>query len=281
MIHRANRSFLQRRKNSAYVPIEFRPKHPHPYPDHNKYEFERWFGDNLHDADITGERLYLPIYWTAYHVLHGYGTNQVFINKLQLFVNSLDRTKKYFTICQYDDGPIIDFKDLDIIVCGMSGGRIDYPIPLLCEPPPYKFDVERDLLVSFVGAITHPIRKKLVTTWPLDNKDSLVTSVRHKPIDYYKLMARSKFTLCPRGYGKSSFRIMEAIHYGSIPVYISDEFITPYNYIFPGILVGHESGEQIYHALSNVPFIPDLSIIKPDYTYSGCRERILEYVNEK
>ena len=36
------------------------------------------------------------------------------------------------------------------------------------------------------------------------------------------------FTLCPRGYGPTSFRLYESINLQSIPVYISDEFILPF-----------------------------------------------------
>lgn len=40
--------------------------------------------------------------------------------------------------------------------------------------------------------------------------------------------AKSKFTLCPRGYGKTSFRLYEAMQLGSVPVYISDEHYLPW-----------------------------------------------------
>ena len=40
--------------------------------------------------------------------------------------------------------------------------------------------------------------------------------------NYVELMQRSIFALCPRGYGKTSFRICEALQLGAIPVYIHD-----------------------------------------------------------
>ena len=42
------------------------------------------------------------------------------------------------------------------------------------------------------------------------------------------LSARSKFVLCPRGYSATSYRMYEAFQYGAVPVYISDEFILPW-----------------------------------------------------
>ena len=40
--------------------------------------------------------------------------------------------------------------------------------------------------------------------------------------------SRSKFTLCPRGYGKNSFRMYECMQLGSIPIYIYDDDWRPF-----------------------------------------------------
>lgn len=270
-------------KSFLYTPIEFRIKHPHPYPDDNKHEFERWFYDNTMPEEITG-RTYLPVFWTAYWVANGYATKEKARNNLQRFIDSLPRDKRYFTICQYDDGPIIDFKDLDIIVFGMSGGRIDYPIPLLCQPHGYKFDCKRDIFASFVGADTHPIRKKLIKQFT--GKPDCHVTLKKLPLkEYCNLMARSKFALCPRGYGKSSFRIMEAIHFGAIPVYVSDEFVQPYNQSFPGLVAHHEI--DIYAYLKEFSSFELLEKLyqqvqgaRSNYTYEGCRQKIIQEVNK-
>jgi hypothetical protein len=42
-------------------------------------------------------------------------------------------------------------------------------------------------------------------------------------INFIDITSRSTFTLCPRGYGRNSFRLYEAMQLGSIPVYIYDE----------------------------------------------------------
>src|SRR5688500_8196772 len=84
------------------VPVQFRQKHPFPYPEDNKLEFERWFHDTLKPEEIKGDRIYLPVFWTAYWLKSGYGNRPRERQALQAFVNALDRNKKYFTICQYD-----------------------------------------------------------------------------------------------------------------------------------------------------------------------------------
>jgi hypothetical protein len=45
---------------------------------------------------------------------------------------------------------------------------------------------------------------------------------------YHSIMSRSTFTLCPAGYGRWSFRWVEALLCNSIPIIISDGYILPF-----------------------------------------------------
>lgn len=265
-------------KAHLYTPIEFRVKQAHSYPEDNTHEFERWFYDNTQPDEITG-RTYLPIFWTAYWCNNGYGVKEKSRNNVQRFVDGLPRDKKYFTICQYDDGPMVDFKDLDIVVFGMSGGRIDYPIPLLCQPHGYKFDCKRDIFASFVGGDTHPIRKQLVEQFA--GKKDCYVMIKKLPLkEYCNILARSVFALCPRGYGRSSFRIMESIQQGAIPVYVSDSYVLPYNEPFTGLLA--ETNFNIYDSLKRTSFdvlLDKVQKARNNYTYEGCKQKILAHVN--
>lgn len=285
MIRRTYPRTAIRSKDKAflYTPIEFRVKQAHSYPEDNTHEFERWFYDNTQPDEITG-RTYLPIFWTAYWTNNGYGQKEKSRNNVQRFVDGLPRDKKYFTICQYDDGPMVDFKDLDIVVFGMSGGRIDYPIPLLCQPHGHKFDCKRDIFASFVGGDTHPIRKQLVEQFA-GKKDCMVMIKKLPMKEYCNILARSVFALCPRGYGKSSFRIMEAIHYGAIPVYVSDEFVHPYNRFTPGLATIIDDNVYEFtqrrcesHIIARLR--EEIEASKDLYTYEGCKQKILQEVNK-
>jgi hypothetical protein len=267
--------------NSAIqkVPPEYQLKQASPYPPDNKHEFERWFYDTTPPGELIGkERTYLPVFWTGYYCNNGYGRKTGANKRLQNFIDSLPRNKKYWTICQYDDGCMVDFKDLDIKIFGMSGGRIDYPIPLLCQPHKYSFPgIKKDIFCSFVGGDTHPIRRELVKEFE-GRKDCLVTLKKHSLEDYCKILARSVFALCPRGYGKSSFRIQEAIHYGAIPVYISDEWVIPYEGFGKAYYL-LKPEDNIYEFVKTAPFHP--SFIKEFehlYTYEGCKKKILENI---
>ena len=42
------------------------------------------------------------------------------------------------------------------------------------------------------------------------------------------MLTQSIFSLCPRGFGPTSFRLYESIQLGAIPIYVSDKFHLPY-----------------------------------------------------
>jgi hypothetical protein len=265
------------------VPPELQPKQHHRYPEDNTLEFERWFKETTTAHELAGKsRTYLPILWTAYWCNNGYGQKDRARKVLQRFVDSLPRSKTYFTIVQYDDGPMVDFKDLDIKIFGMSGGRIDYPIPLLCQPHRYEFPgIKKDIFCSFVGSDTHPIRRELVKEFE-GKPNCYVTLKKHKMEDYCRILARSVFALAPRGYGRNSFRCQEAVDYGAIPVYISDEFILPYNYSsLISIQITPDKIKGLYQSLITTeprPFSDFLQLNKQLFTYQGCKQKILENI---
>lgn len=101
------------------------------------------------------------------------------------------------------------------------------PVPDIAAP---------DLLFSFVGAPTAPCRRLL---FRLAHKDSVVEEVRdfvwestHPGFGtsrrrYAEILARSRFVLCPRGRGTSSFRLYETLAAGRVPVIIADEWVPP------------------------------------------------------
>lgn len=263
-----------------YVPEKFQPRHPFPYPPDNTCEFERWYYENYHYQEE--EREYLPVFWTAYYCRHKFGQHKPAMVDLQKFLNGLDRSKKYYTIIQYDGGLLHDVSHLDIKVFSMSGGRTDYPLPLISQPHhvnpnPY---VNRYLLYSFVGAITHPIRSQIVQR---AHPNTLLTNEKHSLRAFCNVLQASVFTLCPRGFGPTSFRIQEAIQYGSIPVYISDEWVIPHNIPFNdyGVLIDAADAGRVHEILNSIPpeeiarkqrNIPE--VYKKYFTYEGCRDMI-------
>lgn len=265
------------------VPVQYKIRHPFRYPIDNSIDFERWYYESYRPEEERS-RVYLPVLWTSYHCAHKFGKDLRAINDLQRYIDGLDRNKKYYTICQYDDGPdingTIQLEGLDIKVFGMAGGRNDFPIPLLCQPHGFTQQPKKDLLSSFVGRITHNQRGTMIKA--LEGKDGHYISTKsHNMTEYCSIMARSVFALCPRGYGPTSFRIMEAVQTGAIPVYISDHFVLPYNRPFDyGLLV--EPEKDVCQVLSDIPkpmitvLQQNLDRVKPLFTYHGCKAKILE-----
>lgn len=103
--------------------------------------------------------------------------------------------------------------------------------------------INREILASFIGDVhVHPIREKMMEVIVNEMKNNELKNDKMKNIEVYEgnyrsendqnkfkeLMQRSVFALCPRGYGNTSYRIVEAMQFGAIPVYISDVFSLPY-----------------------------------------------------
>lgn len=279
------------------VPERFRPHIKVEYPDNNKQIFEEWFYNQIQSRyHCKGCREYLPIFWTSYYVNHNYGNDHRSMQALQEFINSLDKSKKYFTIVQYDDGILNDISALDIKVFGMGGGRIDYPLPLLCMPHPYEFDNHKDIFANFAGSLTHQIRRDIKNTIRRDIIDNVIKTGytyycpdhRLRIDEFCCVLSRSIFTIAPRGYGETSFRIMEALQFGSIPVYVSDKHIVPHNIDFNsyGVLIHQRDTVNIDYILKSInseeikrkqEAIPE--IFKSYYTYESNMKLIINNAN--
>jgi FkbM family methyltransferase len=235
-----------RKQKKVKMPQIFQQRETKPYPSDNTPSFEEYFLDNY--KDNLSDRVYLPILWTGYYKLNKYGQYIPGMRNLQNFLDGLDRSKKYFSVIQYDDGCLSNIKGLDIKFYSM-GCKGDYQLPLICQPHG-RVTVEKNIFASFIGRETHPIRKKVLE---LKGKDGYLISTEPTGIDAYRhILASSLFTLCPRGYGKTSFRIAEALEQGSIPVYISDEHLEPHGVRFSSYGITLSEADDIDTTLKGI-----------------------------
>jgi hypothetical protein len=84
-------------------------------------------------------------------------------------------------------------------------------------PDHYKYDL------VFMGDVkTHWIRPLLRTAM---NDRMSKTSYCSKHYSWAKVYSRSKFVLCPRGFGRNSFRLGEVLQMGMVPVYVYTDLI--------------------------------------------------------
>lgn len=150
----------------------------------------------------------------------------------------LDPGGRYFTICQFDDGPLESLPQHTTIFssgCNRMHGDV-VPIPLVCSPIPKDSipNTKKTQFASFIGSLTHPIRDELITTFAGNTNYRFSCGLWTSCVSgeslrlFLDLTASSRFTLCPRGYGRATFRLYEAMQLGSIPVYISDHHVLPW-----------------------------------------------------
>ena len=205
------------------------PEYPVYPPYHEGLYLEDTFYKLYKENNIISDRFYLPIFWTTC-----YCDNKT--QGLQQALKSLNPNYKYFTVSQHDDA-VREILPPDTICFNAGGNGGGIPIPLVCSP--IKDEIKpvvdkRDIFCSFVGSITHPIRAMLYSSYN-NNPKYYFSAKNHSPSvsqddlnNFLNITSRSIFSLCPRGYGKSSFRLYEVMQLGSIPVFIYDDKWVPF-----------------------------------------------------
>jgi hypothetical protein len=195
--------------------------------------------NNNKTKDKNG-RLYIPALWTNFQI-EGWFNNpeikQTMQNSLDIYILENPCNEGYFTVVQYDDGPMLKLPK-NTVIYGACSGNI--PIPLIYEDnnntleniknqkkTEYK---NKEILCSFVGALTHNLRyiciNKLSNTpgFKFNIKNDWSTNIEKNLQDLYiEETIKSKFALAPRGYGRSSFRFFEIFKLGTIPIYVWDD----------------------------------------------------------
>ncbi len=264
-------------------------------PYHTGKYLEQYFIDfyfkNKKEFDNTGYE-FLPICWTDIYL---YRNNLV--PELQKFLDSLDRSKKYFTVSQHDDAPKEKLPPNTIKFSAGGNQPNCVPIPLICSPIPNIKTTEKDIFCSFVGSATHPVRMEMLKQ--LVNKPEYLLKPKHwspsiedKRKDLFlDVTSRSVFSLCPRGYGATSFRLYEAMQLGAIPVYIyTNEPYIPFSFDLNwnnfSVLIDSKSISNIDNILksfSNEKINEMRSQINDVYynnfTLESTCKRILKYLN--
>lgn len=269
----------------------FRPQINTTYPPYNFQLFEEYFFKIYTENNIDSERIYVPIFWTSLYVNRNYGQGD--LSDVQSYLDNLDRDKKYFTIVQYDDNILNDLRDLDILIFAMGGyGKYRdrcYAIPLNCLPPSNLQKNNKDIFASFIGSPTHQIRNKMNDILSSNSKYVISSSLGYN--QFRDVMSRSLFSLCPRGYGQTSFRICESLQNESIPVYIYDDPLLPFDTEFDfndiGIKVHIDEISRLDEILSSKSnsdiqkYVENGRIIYQKYfDYDGCFQSIIEILKK-
>ena len=132
------------------------------------------------------------------------------------------------------------------LYCCMPSNRYDssrqVAFPYLVTPNRFvpqihRWQLRREWLFSFVGAISNPVRKRVAAlenvsagvrdTSEFNVWNSNAAERSSQGLVFAESIARSHFVLCPRGVGSSSFRPFEAMQAARAPVIISDDWVPP------------------------------------------------------
>ena len=210
---------------------------PHHTGDHLEESFIKFW-----ESEGIGNRKLIPVHWTAvynHRIKEGLGRgtpNGALRNELKRYLDSLDKKEKYFVVSTHDDAPAEDLPPNTLVFsAGGNSSQIDIPIPLTCGPHEGTSDYLRTIPISFVGSNTHPIRCDIGKALQgkhgvFFNSTEWTSEVPEDKVDLFKqITQRSIFSLCPRGYGATSYRLYEAMQLGAIPVYVSDKHLLPWS----------------------------------------------------
>jgi hypothetical protein len=90
-------------------------------------------------------------------------------------------------------------------------------------------EVDKLYFCNFIGTLNGGLRSTLYSN--LIGKENYFVSQKLDYSSFIDIVSKSKFTLCPKGSGLSSYRFFECMFLGSVPVLIADQVILPYNEI--------------------------------------------------
>lgn len=201
-------------------------------PFKNGLYLEEHFLRKIVNENVQTKRKYIPALWTNFQLEGWFNSRKSEMQKsLDEWLDANKCEHGYFTVVQYDDGPLLKLPS-NTVVYGACSGTI--PIPLIYEDKSNtlenitKIDFEgKNVLCSFVGTITSPVRQIMFDKLQSNGKFLMINSGGWTPAVnrtnqqvFIDTTVKSKFALAPRGYGRSSFRFFEIFKLGTIPIYI-------------------------------------------------------------
>eukprot|EP00571_Detonula_confervacea_P007277 CAMPEP_0172331620 /NCGR_PEP_ID=MMETSP1058-20130122/62017_1 /TAXON_ID=83371 /ORGANISM="Detonula confervacea, Strain CCMP 353" /LENGTH=726 /DNA_ID=CAMNT_0013048889 /DNA_START=121 /DNA_END=2301 /DNA_ORIENTATION=- len=183
----------------------------------------------------------------------------------------------YITVSQNDEGlpgkNEFDMATFPNVMVLSAGGYGHVPLPLFKQPESLnnqKQLSQRSIFLSYVGSLANAPRDMRSSLHKqLTNTDSVTpgrndSNTSNSTKSFYKyfygnewrdIMADSQFSLCPRGYGRTSYHLVETLQMGLIPIHVfSDVPWVPYAGLFEEIgYVSHSSQiESLVNELQGV-----------------------------
>jgi hypothetical protein len=138
----------------------------------------------------------------------------------------------YVTISQCDGG--LDMKTPPNVLVMSAGGYGHVPIPLFIQNEHLNNDLDvsnRTIDISYVGSLNNApqdMRQQLHKNMLTFNESSTFEYEYYYGDDWKQVMRNSRFSLVPRGYGRTAFHLMESLQMGLVPVYVHLEGDVPW-----------------------------------------------------
>jgi hypothetical protein len=219
------------RWNLTYIPPHRAAGYKGPWlEDHWQQHFHSraQYLTNENFSSVFGPYIPLLPAWTD--IWRAGGSKYSDINLLKTLKVVLRTDVVYITVSQSADGfpgnqkEYQQLQDEYNIVVLSAGGYGHVPVPLLKQPEQLlpKIPVSnRTHLMSYVGRKTHA---------PKDLRNEMLKILGDDHYyyggDWRSVMLNSKFSLCPRGFGRTSYHVMETLQMGLIPIHVySDDDI--------------------------------------------------------
>ncbi len=261
------------------------------YPPYHTGKYLEDYFIEYYKTHFVKDKYFIPVSWTScYNDNHLYG--------LQYQLSLLDNTKEYFVVSQHDDAIKENLpSNTKIFNAGGNSGRGN-PIPLICSSIPKEFikEYDKDIFCSFVGALTHPIRNivfnhlKDKDGYSFNPKNWRMNVLKSDMEQFFEISQRSVFTLCPRGYGRSSFRLYECFQLNTIPVIVYDDKWLPFedkiNWNEISVLVHYTQISELDNILKSFNeeqienfLIKGKAIYQKFFTLERVSENIINYLN--
>ncbi|PKA52855.1 putative glycosyltransferase [Apostasia shenzhenica] len=225
-----------------------------------KYASEGYFFQNIRESKFLTEEpdradlFFIPI---SCHKMRGKGISYENMTKIvQNYVEGLIRKYPYWNRTLGADHFLVTCHDVGVrafeglpyliknsirVVCSPSYnvGYIphkDVALPQVLQPFPLPAGgndvVNRTILGFWAGHRNSKIRVILARLWENDTELAISNNRISRAIGeliYQKQFYRSKFCICPGGSQVNSARIVDSIHYGCVPVILSDYYDLPFN----------------------------------------------------
>lgn len=211
------------------------------YPPFKKGLYmEEYFLNHMATTNKTTDkegRLFIPALWTNFQIESWFPQRKDAMQRtLDKWISENHCPSGYFVVVQHDDGPMLQLPP-GTKIYGACSGQVY--LPLIYQDTDNKLEnlaqnkkafKNRPIFCSFVGSVTHNVRKNIIDIYK-NNPKFMITfrqgwtnRVQSTHQDQFtEITLKSKFALAPRGYGRSSFRFFEILQLGTVPVYVWDD----------------------------------------------------------